>query len=252
MIEIIRGPNTGPSARALRGGLTKRGIRARIVREPSGLDNYIVDHYIVNWSGVPGWADLNAHTETNKLKQLRMLFEAGLRVPNFKTEPIEGWIPRSLYHSQGQDFSRPVRADFWVKPIEAKREWRAHVFTDGIRYRVARLGWKVLDYPDEARYWNDYQGFPIRSRRFGWRIKYYDSSRPFLHKMPPSTDVLSLIDHAGWALTAQGWDMGAVDLLEGRDGLIYILEVNACPGIGDASTAKVYLDYIERGYRGEV
>ena len=244
MIKLVRGQNTGPGVRALKSGLTDRGIRARITYDPRPVGR----EFMVNWSGMfADMADINAFTSSDKLKQLIAFQEAGLTVPRFQTEWDPRMMGRTRYHRKGSDFDGDVNVfDFYVEPVKIKREWRFHVFRDGASYRVARVGRKV-NVNESLNHWWD-MGYPIRSRRFGWHIKYYDSSKPWLHKMPKSMHVLDFIDHAGWALLSQDWDMAACDIGELDNGKPVLLEANACPGINDAPTARVYLDYIERRY----
>lgn len=239
---IIRGDNTGPSARALKADLTRRGERA-IIRRDGGYD------FAINWSGTPQAAEINARTSSNKLRQLQRWKDEGLSCPDF-TQSIDGammgWLPRTLYHRQGRDFDRAVMPDFYVEPVtNVKREWRLHMFLDGANYRCGRIGRKVKvdDVPDHTP-------VPIRNRRFGWRLKYYATTEPWIHKLPRSFNYGEAVTQSGWALHALDWDMGAVDLLECTDGTVMLLEANSCPGLNDAPTAAVYGDYVQRRYNG--
>lgn len=216
----MRVKGKGPSARALRAAL--HGVRG-----------------LVNWTGAPLEGAINARTETNKLNQLDRLRSASIPTPEYSTEPVDGWLPRTSYHQGGLDFARlggPDAPDFWTKPVKSSAEYRVHVFRmpgaragDPAGFAAVRVGWKTR-VDDDAAEQPDVL-VPIRSRRFGWRLAYYAA--------PPAghTDLILL---SRWTVAVLGWDFGAVDVLKTRKGLM-VLEANSCPGLKDQFTLDTYV-----------
>jgi hypothetical protein len=220
---IVKG--RGPSARAL---------REKLADIPGTL----------NWSGsvLRGEDVINAATTTHKLDQLQRLRSSDLPCIPFSTDPVDGWFRRSNYHAGGRDFRTDARgirdADFYTHPIKSTAEYRVHVFRmPGSErgfpggYRVVRIGWKIK--PDAP---TPLPPFPIRSRRYGWKLRYY--------AIPDNIRNPELKTLSKWAVAVLGWDFGCVDVLKSDDGL-RILEVNSCPGLRDEITLNTYVKGIE-------
>lgn len=126
-----------------------------------------------------------------------------------------------------------TRRDFWVKVIDSVAEYRQHIW-DG---HAIRVGKKV----QSEKPWRKQ---PVRSRSNGWTIDYGWKS--------PSEDFTSRIRAlAKAAVAAVGYIGGAVDILEGRDGKLYVLEVNSAPSLRDENTLGVYVQAITRWVKRE-
>jgi len=167
---------------------------------------------------------------SDKLGTLRTLREAGVRVPDFSTNPEELELPilgRRLKHARGSDIVLCLQSgdwarrsrDYYVKYIPTKREYRIHV----VNGRVIRTQGKFLDVPGDAVPW-------VRNYKHGYRFR---APRRGLHQ--------SRLDAAKNAVAALGLDFGAVDIIIGDDNLEYVLEVNTAPACSPL-TARGYVD----------
>lgn len=191
---------------------------------------------IVNWTGRPlddaTGPVLNAHSKTDKLSQLLLLRDSGVRVPPFfilgeATPPDWGpsWLPRTRLHQQGRDFTSPIIPDFWVKKLPLEDEWRLHFFrTKKGNLRLLRSGIK-LPKTLKAHPW-------VKAHRLGWKIA-YTGGAPFL-----------LVEQAREAMQALDLDFGAVDIALTPRLEAVILEVNTCPGL-DTGTLGLYVSAIK-------
>lgn len=233
---LAYGRNSGPSGRDLAWALGMPAIKAY------GAYDYLGSDVSINWTGM--YMDnraLNRNTYGTKLDQLMVWDRAGLPCVRFSTTPLETWLPRSFYHSGGKDFSRNIIPDFWTKPVRSITEWRVHVFRKSngaighpADYVAGRIGWKTRG--DLELRGVEASGVPIRSRRHGWRLKYFAN--------PTRCPYPELMTLAKWAVCIQGWDFGAVDVLQTSDDNFVLLEANACPGLKDAKTLETYASNI--------
>jgi len=145
---------------------------------------------------------------------------------------------RRQYHTHGSDIikagpgvppgTRWYRRDWWSKFVPSREEWRIHVFAGKV---IAR---GVKTFPGVA----PHESWPVRSRRNGWIIT---------HTTEPSEAVRAT---AKAAVAALGYTYGAVDLLVGHDGRIWVLEVNLLPAMDDYTRGK-YVEAIRKFVRGE-
>lgn len=174
------------------------------------------------------------------LQQLEAFKSAGLLCPTFTTsvEEAQGWIAegqevwgRQRIHTHGRDIvpvglrKRWRNSAFWVQRIPSSREFRQHIFNG----RAIRLGEKVHA---EA----SWRKLLVRSRSNGWHIQY-----------PPANPVPeSLRELAKAAVASVGYLFGAVDILLGENGLLYVLEVNSAPSLADEATLKAYVGAVEK------
>ena len=190
-----------------------------------------------NQGGNPGGTRFNRVINTptalalasDKLRTLQVLREAGVRVPDFSTDPTDLEYPflgRKTNHSKGRDvvlclqkgdYARKPR-DYYVQYIPTLREFRVHVAFGN----VIRVQGKYLDVPDLAVPW-------IRNHAHGFRFR-----------APKRRLSSARIETAKSAVAALGLDFGAVDLLLGDDNLEYILEVNTAPACSPL-TAEAYI-----------
>jgi hypothetical protein len=193
---------------------------------------------VVNWTGRYHQYDttLNAKTFTDKLRQLKVLDEAGVSITPFKTTRPrgDGWLPRRKFHQQGRDFKKrrkPFTPDYWTKFVPLSQEWRLHVFrTAKGKYAVIRSGLKVAK-TDDAHPW-------VRGHSQGWKISYVGGA----------PDTVKETSRA--ALKALDLDFGAVDIGVSEDGKPIIIEINTCPGL-DTGTLKLYVDAIKERCHGK-
>ncbi|MDE1766605.1 MAG: hypothetical protein KGI27_10105 [Thaumarchaeota archaeon] len=170
---------------------------------------------------------------TSDLAQAKKWVRAGVKV-----------FGRRLHHTHGSDIIGPgykaerwnrewTQRDFWVKVIDSVAEYRQHVW-DG---RAIRIGKK-------AHTGESWRKNLVRSRNNGWTIDY-----SFKSPSEPFTDQIRQLSKA--AVTSVGYLGGAVDILEGRDGKLYVLEVNSAPSLRDEHTLGAYVQAIQRWVKRE-
>jgi hypothetical protein len=197
----------------------------------------------VNWTGRRLCQDdylapvLNCASRTDKLAQLVRLEMRGVSIPPFKPAgtlwPIRhagvgDWIPRTSFHQQGRDFTRPpADPDFWVKKLYLEDEWRLHFFrTNKGNIKLLRSGLK-LPKTLKAHPW-------VKSHRLGWKISYLGGA--------PS----HLVVEARKAMAALDLDFGAVDCALTYQGEPVVLEVNTCPGLEETTLELYVREILER------
>ncbi len=185
---------------------------------------------------------LNANcSKYNKLQQLEVLQNAGIRVPRFIPARQLGAIRqaagffqaninglkllgRRISHHDGNDLAvidnieRAAEGfDYYTAFIPQLEEFRTWVW----RGRVIGTYHKIAkDAASKAKL--------ARTYRNGWEMKWLDSE----------TVDFAITTAAKAAVKALGLDFGGVDILQGADGNFYVLEVNTAPGAnGIKSTA---------------
>lgn len=200
----------------------------------------------LRWGGpqVAGAINGSAHLH-NGLEQLTAFVAAGIPTVEFTTDPKlrDSWVAsglmvlgRSLNHTQGLDIVWPgqspkkngawLRRDFWTVYKPSTQEWRMHIVNG---HSIAR-GLKSFSAANGISM--PASGSPlIRSRRLGWVLRH--------DIVPPK----GLRDLAKAACSAVGYDLGAVDILERKNGdfcTYTVLEVNSRPAIRDEYTLTAY------------
>lgn len=192
------------------------------------------------------------------LEQLRTFEAAKIPTVQFTTDSRvrdrlvdEGRIVlgRSLHHTQGLDIVWPGQSakrniawnkrDFWTVYRPSVCEWRIHIVNG---HSIARGLKHFAPEEDDSLALKLGSKVIIRSRRLGWHMR-HDTT-------PPK----GLRDLAKQAVTACGYDLGAVDVLQIGDGkatpLQYcVLEVNSRPAIRDDYTLDAYEKAL-RNYEG--
>lgn len=166
----------------------------------------------------------------NKLQQLQKLRDAGVLVPEFwqnlpmgaQNYPVLG---RLLRHHGGRDIKlfknsqgRPgIHRDYFCKFVPMATEFRTWV------YRKHHLGTyeKRQDYPHLGRFRHSKQRKIGCNRKNGWAF----------HLMASDSIPAGVRELAAQAVDALGLDFGMVDILKGRDGRLYVLEVNTAGGV---------------------
>lgn len=163
----------------------------------------------------------------NKSTHLKMFNDAGISAPVVHVD-VDAYeegtmtLARKLSHRKGLDIiecrtkQQLVEAmrqrDFWVKWIPTKVEYRVWVFRDKV----------FAVYEKQFKGDGPYQGV-ARNRRFGFKfvsremdgVKHMDALRELCVKAVKTI-------HLDW---------GAVDVIRGKDGKFYVLEVNTMPNI---------------------
>ncbi len=229
-MKVYYKPPFGKSAKKLAQAMGLTALRVR---------GSLSDAEGIAWgTRMPG--TLNGEISVGKLYQLDKWADAGLSIVPYSVEKKKDWLPRGSGHYGGSDFEGfGFRPAYYTNPIASDNEYRLHVFRykgkrgNPANYMVARVGWKVNEEPEKN---TSAQGVPIRSRQFGWRIKYYNDNNCMAwvgrHQ---KVDLL-----ARWAVASLGWDFGAVDILKGESGKHYLLEANSAPGLSDEATLQTY------------
>ena len=175
----------------------------------------------------------------DKLDQLRMMERAKVRMPKFTDKLddarklMEGGatiLGRFRNHTCGKDIvvnklKRTCR-EYWTVYVPSTEEWRIHIF-DGLS--IAR-GKKIFE--GVATEENE---IAIRSRGNEYHMT---------HKVDPPE---GMRDFARKMVKACGLAYGACDILVGRDGKFYGLEVNTAPAM-DNYTRAAYVKAIRRRF----
>lgn len=221
MIELRIAAGCAPTARVLQRLIEAEGCRVG----PGGNP--------VSW-GVPLARGLNRNaSRLNKYDQLVQLHHARIRVPDTilnggeptVNDPIAAhdgvYLARKFRHHGGtdimpvlqfEDFAarRAAGAEYFTRYIPLQREFRVWI------YRRRHLG----SYEKVMRY-------PARYTRIG---RNFDNGFAFslLTEVQIPRDAVEM---ASRAVDALGLDFGAVDIILGKDGQYYVLEVNSAPGV---------------------
>lgn len=206
-------PRPSNGARTLVRTIRELGGQARRVREP-----------------VPGAIEWG-RGGGNKYNELVRLHQAGVPVPPHALSPINlgpCWLARRASHTQANDLLANLRnGDYYVSKIDTVREHRIHVFDDHVIRVQTKQPTGHIIHP-----W-------IRSASSGWTLV----ARPDLTELVPR----GARSIAKQAVTALGYDFGAVDIGVKPDGSVVVWEVNTQPGLGDG-TAEVYARIVMERY----
>lgn len=206
----------GPTGRLLRGMLIERGI------ELGGINPRAVVSYGMSLNTALPSLNANA-TRHNKLQQLEVLRATGISVPPFSLDGTGLNFPmlgRKLHHVGGKDIvpilgrdqEWPIRqrqSDFFTQYVPREHEFRVWAFRGTVKgtyekvlAHPGKLGKRIGANYDNGFSFNIVQGAPERVKDIGSR-----------------------------AIAALGLDFGAVDILQGPGGTLYVLEVNTAPGV---------------------
>jgi glutathione synthase/RimK-type ligase-like ATP-grasp enzyme len=176
---------------------------------------------------------LNAHVNRfNKYTAFSKFRDAGVACPttfeiNSKLADIKApfpWLARKKQHSKGKDI---VVCKNIAEACDIRREGTHTFFSAYIPIDVEYRVWVFKDkafatYEKVYKGAGEYQGF-MRNRRFGFEF----SKRNNLVGNP------TIEGPCIKAVKALGMDWGAVDILKGKDGKYYVLEVNSMPHISN-------------------
>lgn len=209
---------SGPTAKLLEKMLKEKGLLGGHIK---GIVNY---GYNGDHDGLP---TLNAHAGAqNKYLELVKLDAAGVITIPFSENASDLDVPifgRKLHHTRGTDIQvyrvKPLKgakkvSDYYTQLIPKASEYRIWVYRD----KVLATYEKVLTYANKL-------GLRGRNKEvWNWANGYaYNFVAP---ELAPVKGKQLALD----AVKALGLDFGAVDLLRGKDGHFYALEVNTAPG----------------------
>jgi len=184
---------------------------------------------------------------SDKYEQLRTLLKAGVRVPPLYGEAANIQFPllaRKRQHRAGKDLMPvfqpeeiPWRlaagAQFFVQYVPVADEYRVWV------YRKSHLGTyeKTMVRPAEYKKIG-------RNYKNGFAFRLVDSDR-----VPRGA-----VDEAVKSVAALGLDFAAVDILRGKDGQFYVLELNTAPGVEGPNRQVIqglvrkWTNWVKEGY----
>jgi len=160
----------------------------------------------------------------DKYEQLRTLHRAGVTVPPLYNEGHEIKFPllaRKRQHRAGKDlmpvfqpeeipWRRAAGAEFFVEYIPVANEYRCWVFRD------SHLGT-----------YEKHMVRPAEYKRIGRNFK-----NGFAFQLVRHDDIpRGAVEEAKKSVKALGLDFAAVDILRGKDGKFYVLELNTAPGV---------------------
>lgn len=225
-IYIAGGGPNNTAVRVLTAHLNRLGHRVvRDAKDPNGWD------VTLRWGRSYGYNKpaINAHVnQFDKMDALYRFTEAKILCPYPYTD-FEEYVnmdknilvlARRRHHIKGKDIIpcknlAEVRAarytsDFFVKFIPTKTEFRVWV----LKNKAFAVSEKLYKGKGE------YEGV-CRNRRFGFKFENQDGQ----------LDNDKLCKPAIAAVKALNMDFGAVDILQGKDGKYYVLEVNSMPHI---------------------
>ncbi len=176
-------------------------------------------------------------TASDKLKALRCMIDAGVKVPEFTSDisVARSWIEderivlcRKLLRSNSgkgiviaKTVDELVTAPLYIKYIRKEKEYRLHVFRG-----------KVIDLVEKKRR----SGF-TESSVYNKYIRSCDNGWVFCRDNVTVSDAVKA--EAIKAVTALGLDFGAVDIvINKRDNTPVVLEVNTAPGLVGTTVTK--------------
>lgn len=230
-IYLAGGQGSNTAIKVITSHLEKAGHRVtRDPKDPNGWD------VTVRWGRSYGYDKpaLNAHVnQFDKYEAFFPMVKLDVSVPSvFSMQdfvstlpqylPVFPWLARKKHHVKGKDIEviktyKEAQAikfagthDFFSVWIPTKTEYRVWVFQDQV----------LAVYEKTFKGEGEYEGF-MRNRRFGFKFEKRDDLR----------GVKSLVKNSVNAVKAVNMDFGAVDVLEGKDGKFYVLEVNSMPHI---------------------
>lgn len=237
-----------PPSRPSNGAQTineKLGLLSRLSRVTPVPKQYKL---VVNWGNSQPFVTHNAtilnqpsaiRMAANKLVAFGRLRDAGVRVPEFFTEPQAGsssiFLARTVLSGSGGDGIVVIRpgdqwpaANLYVKYVRKVTEYRVHVAGGNVLFIQQKKRKLESDQTDDQKlirnYDNGWVFCPIEMHLVGDAVK----------------------EEAVKTCAALGLDFGAVDLIIGKkDGLAYILEVNTAPGLESPGLIDAYVNYIK-------
>lgn len=224
-IALLVAKVSAPTGQLLADLLTKHGHQIVSLDKAKGVVCYGVPY-------VGALPALNAKAGTfDNLEQIKKLAASGVRVPPI-VDDIEkaDWehmkfpmLAREAKHHGGKDIKAVMQAEeigwrkqsgsaFFTQYIPIAEEFRAWVY----RRRIKAVYKKEMKWPEKfKRIGRNFQN------GFAFSFVEKEALHPLLHI------------HTVKAVYALGLDFGAVDIILGKDGHFYVLEVNTAPGVSE-------------------
>lgn len=244
---IIRRIGASDGARNLRTKLQSLGVRCLLSEDGRHRRRAL----IINWgSTVPSSLCLNAPSAVavarDKLLTFNALKESNVPAPTYWTDRATAEAERGesivleRHSLTGQSGSGIVvkrvgealgNAPLYVRYVRKQREFRVHVFGG----KAVAVQEKKLE--SEAEQTADQK--LIRNHANGWVFCVNDVAEPD-----------GLRDLAVSACNAVALDFGAVDMIQGKDGKLYVLEINTKPGLSSPTILDAYASAIQEKLRG--
>lgn len=178
-----------------------------------------------------GMRILNSNIDTDKLRILKKVREAGINTPKIyeRFEDIEKFpvVGRNRKHFGGKDFvlikspSEYIKRDYYLEYIPKIGEYRIH-YCLGHYYPCK----KVKKFPDANPI--------IRNHKNGWKFVSYNGKYK---------DVL--IEFAKKVIEVVKYDFGAIDCIMDKNHKLYFLEINSAPGL-DNKRLSWYLEKLRK------
>jgi len=230
-IYLAGGAGSNTAIKVMTHHLTQHGHR--VTRDPKDPEGWDVT---VRWGTSYGYDKpaLNAHVNKyDKYDGMIAQREAGVPVPKtasmdsyarylpYPTQEIP-WLARKRHHSKGKDIVVCPSLSVAKQVADAREHDFFSLFIPTeTEYRVWTFQNKAFAvYEKEYKGEGEYEGF-MRNRRFGFKFVKHDELLDTEALTKPSVDAVKAID----------MDFGAVDVLKGKDGKYYVLEVNSMPHI---------------------
>jgi len=159
----------------------------------------------------------NKNVISSKLKKKLLMIKAGVRTPKCSSKLPAIIKPgnRIIYRYEKLLLENSYIEEF----IEAKLEYRIHVFRNSFHYAF---------HVDEKKGGDGL----IRNLENGWIFQEISEFNDL---------VIQVINESIKAVRALDYDFGAVDVLVSKDDQIYILEVNSAPGIKRRKLIEKYV-----------
>lgn len=189
---------------------------------------------IINWGYTCG-RGLNCNIIGNKMREFKILHSAELTPKMWENCPYEESeypiLGRKISHSKGNDIifiPSPIGdnaySDFYVKYIDKKAEFRAHILGDTVAIITKK---KRIDDRSDKIIWSFDRGY--RQCTYLQGKKYWDIVANIAIK----------------AIKAVNYDFGAVDVVIDKSNKAYVLEINSAPGLLVDNRIELYAQYFK-------
>ena len=222
MINLRIANGCGPTGRLLRELLEDRGVQ--VGREGA--------HAVVGWGvgGTNQLPTLNASVgRRNKLQELQRFHEVGISAPRVYTNiPPAGAYPvlaRRVQHHGGLD----IRLCRDRETAVLRRAQGRDFFTEYLAQSQTEFRYWIY----RRRHLGCYEKVRVRPAPYRLRRRIGRNHRlGYAFELVPAEQVRrDGVELAARAVESLGLDFGAVDVIVGRNGQLYVLEVNSAPGV---------------------
>lgn len=162
----------------------------------------------------------------DNLQQLETLMRAGVSTPPFAVGDAANQLKfpllaREVRHRGGKD----IKVTFQPEEIGWRMAAGAGFFTEYIPHSTEYRVWIY-----RQRHLATYEKSMARPNEYKFIGRNYRNGFIF-NRIEPANVNKILAQEANKAVIALGLDFGAVDILHGKDGKFYVLEVNTAPGV---------------------